>query len=107
MNFRTFLNCFFLIVLIGCDGPAEQAGENLDAQVATARNEVTDLKRQIEDDKQTIKQTRDELAASKEQLRLAHKELEITKLSRQEILQKMENVQKEAQKAVTLPEPQN
>ncbi|MGB3222948.1 MAG: hypothetical protein WBB23_09115 [Desulforhopalus sp.] len=97
MNYRTFLICFFLIWLIGCDGPAEQAGENLDAEVAAARNEVADLKREIEDYKQTIKQSREELAASKEQLALAQKEMEETKMSRQEILEKMESVQKEAQ----------
>jgi hypothetical protein len=40
---------------IGCDGPAEQTGEDLDAQVAAARNEVDNLKQQIEEYKQTIK----------------------------------------------------
>lgn len=107
MNLRTFLICFILLMLLGCDGPAEQAGENLDAQVAASRNEVADLKRQIEDYKQTIKQTREELAASKEQLTLAQKELEVTKLSRQVILQKMESVQEKAQIEATPLEEQN
>ena len=79
--------------VIGCDGPAEQAGENLDTQVASARAEVTELKQQIEGYKLTIQQTKDELAASKEQLTLAQKELEETKHSRDQILYEIEKLQ--------------
>ena len=107
MNFRIILICFFLIFLTGCEGPAEQAGENLDEQVTAARKEVEDLKRQVDDYKQTIKQTREELADSKEQLALARQELEETKLSRQEILQQMASVQKKAQAEATPEGRQN
>ena len=107
MNFRIIMICFFLILLTGCKGPAEQAGENLDAQVTSARKEVADLKRQVDDYKQTIKQTRDELADSKKQLTLARNELEEIKLSRQKILQKMESVQKKAQAEATPEKQQN
>ncbi|MGB3212510.1 MAG: hypothetical protein WBB19_17550 [Desulforhopalus sp.] len=103
MNFRTFLICLILVLIIGCDGPAEQAGENLDAEVTAARNEVAELKQQIEDYKQAIKQTREELAASKEQLTLAQKEMEETKMSRQKILKEMEGWQEKEQMGSTPP----
>lgn len=99
MNFRTLLISLSLslILITGCDGPAEQAGEDLDAQVAAAQSEVAELKQQITDHEQTIAQTRAELVAGKEELALARQELEEMKLSRDAILQKMKNPQKEPQ----------
>jgi len=97
MKFKTLLICLLLVSLMGCEGPAEKAGADLDSQVTAARQEVADLKQQIEGYKQTIDKTRQELATSKEQLALAQKELAETKLSRQEILQQMESVQKQMQ----------
>lgn len=96
MKFRTLLiSLFFSLILItGCDdGPAEQAGKELDTEVVAAREEVAELKQQITADQQTIKQTREELAANKEELTLARNELEEMRLSRNEILQKMEGLQ--------------
>lgn len=95
--FRTLLVCCFVILLAGCDGPAEKAGEDLDAKVTAGLNEITDLKQQIEEYKQTIKDTREELAASKEQLAISQKEMEEMKHSRQKILQQMETVQSKSQ----------
>lgn len=98
MNSRTLLISLFLslILITGCDGPAEQAGEDLDAQVTATQSEVAEIKQQITDHEQTIAQTREELAAGKEELAIAKKELEEMKLSRDEILQQMENLQEES-----------
>jgi hypothetical protein len=40
MIFRTLLLCFFVIMLTGCNGPAEDAGEDLDEKIAGNSNEV-------------------------------------------------------------------
>ena len=97
MILRTLMVCFFVLFITGCDGPAENAGEDLDAKVAAALNEVADLKRQIENYKQTIKDTREELAASKEELAIAREKMEELKQSRQDVLQQIETVQNKSQ----------
>lgn len=107
MYCRTLVLSFLVILLIGCDGPAERAGENLDAQVGAARTEVAQLERQIEEYKQEMEQIREELAASKDQLGLARKELEEMKRSRQEILQQMESVQEMSKTGNFSPEQHN
>jgi chromosome segregation ATPase len=94
---KTLMLCFFVLVITGCDGPAENAGEDLDEKVSAALNEVADLKRQIEGYKLTIKDTREELAASKEQLAIAREQMEELKQSRQEVLQQIETVQNKSQ----------
>jgi chromosome segregation ATPase len=107
MIFRTLIVCFFVLFITGCDGPAENAGEDLDAKVTAALDEVAELKRQIEGYKQTIKDTRDELAASKEQLTIAQKEMEELKQSRQEVLQQMNTVQGRPQTEAVSVEQEN
>ncbi len=93
MNFKTFLIGIFVLLLMGCEGPAEKVGEKLDDQVAEDRREVEFLQQQIENYEQVIQDTRRELESSKEQLAKSQQDLKETRQSRQEILQQIKDVQ--------------
>lgn len=95
MNFKTFLIGIFVLLLMGCEGPAEKAGEDLDAQVAEVRREVEFLQQQIENYEQIIQDSRRELESSKEQLAKSRQDLEETRQSRQEILQQIKDARQQ------------
>lgn len=95
MNFKVFLIGIFVLLLMGCKGPAEKAGEKLDAQVVEVRKEVEFLQQQIENYERVIQDTRRELESGKEQLAQSRQELEETRQSRQEILQQIKRAQQQ------------
>lgn len=93
MNLKAILIGVFILFLVGCKGPAEKAGENLDDQVAEVRKEVEFLQQQIENYEQVIEDTRRELESSKAQLAKSRQDLVESRQSRHEILQQIKNAQ--------------
>lgn len=89
-----FILTSVLFLLTGCDqGPAEKAGEKLDAQVSEARREVTQLQEQIKENQKEIENAREELQKLREEMIVAKKELEEARSHREQALQQLQPLQ--------------
>jgi septal ring factor EnvC (AmiA/AmiB activator) len=94
-NFSIFFIFFpIFLFLAGCEGPAEQAGKEIDETVEQQREKL----RKAEDETEKL---REELAQAREEYRKAEEELAVARQERQQALDKMQNVLNDGE---TVPE---
>ena len=105
MRWKILLIVLVLLLPAGCNGPAEEAGEKLDAQVEKIRQETADLKQQMVDYRQQIKEARQELEATRKELEAAKTELVRLQQNREDIITEMQKLEKEKQAARAKQEP--
>lgn len=97
MQWKMLLMAALLLLPLGCNGPAEEAGEELDEQVEQIRQESVELQQQISDYTAQIAQAREELKTTRSELQAAKKELAELRQQRDQIIAEMESLQQKDQ----------
>ncbi len=88
--------CFLFLLLPGCDGPAEEAGEKIDETVEKQKENLEDAKNEITEAREEIEELKDELAQARQERDEAKTRLEEAEQERQRILKEMEQEQSDS-----------
>ena len=88
--FRVTLILFLFLLPVGCDGPAEEAGEEVDETVEMQTEKLDKAQHEIAEAKAEIKELQEELAAARKERDEAQKRLNESESQRQRILQEIE-----------------
>lgn len=81
---------FFVVALSGCDGPAEEAGEEVDEAVQMQKEQLEETQEEIAEAKAQIKDLQEELAEARQERDEAKAGLENSERKRQRILKEIE-----------------
>ena len=81
---------FFIVLLQGCDGPAEEAGEEVDEAVQMQKEQLEDAQEKIAEAKAQIEDLQEELTEARQERDQARARLEESEQERQRILAEME-----------------
>mgnify|MGYP001036180100 CR=1 FL=1 len=85
-----FSLCFFAVALSGCDGPAEEAGEEVDEAVQMQKEQLEDSQEEIAEAKARIEELKEDLAEARQERDQAKTRLEKSEQDRQRILKEIE-----------------
>jgi len=87
---RVTLIVFLFLLPVGCDGPAEEAGEEVDETVEMQKEKLDKARDEIAEAKAEIKELQEELAAARRERDEAKNRLDESEQQRQRILQEIE-----------------
>lgn len=88
--FRVTLILFLFLLPVGCDGPAEEAGEEVDETVQMQKEKLDKAQDEIAEAKAEITELQEELAEARQERDEAKNKLDESEQQRQRILQEIE-----------------